>query len=178
MPTQELAATPSAPGALATTSKALAWYGPAADRGDVRAQRALGDIFHYGWGAPLDRTEAAKWYHRAAEQGDVRSQKRLALIYSLGNGLPQDQSEAVKWYRLAAEQGDAGARHSLGLKYLFGQGVPRDYVLAYMWFSLAEAADRHEGEPDYAAARESRDLAARHLTPDQIADAERVAREW
>ena len=177
MLTQEQAAAPMAR-ALTTTSKALAWYGPAADRGDVRAQRALGDIYHYGWGAPLDRAEAAKWYHRAAAQGDVRSQKSIAMMYSFGNGLPQDQSEAVKWYRLAAEQGDAGARHSLGLKYLLGQGVPRDYVLAYMWFSLAAAADRHEGEPDYGATWECRDLAARHLTPDQIADAERVAREW
>ena len=177
MLTQEQSATATTC-ALTTTSKALAWYGPAADRGDVRAQRAIGDIYHYGWGVPLDRGAALRWYHRAAAQGDVRSQKSLALMYGFGNGLSEDQSEAVKWYRLAAEQGDAGARQSLGLKYLLGQGVPRDYVLAYMWFSLAAAADRHDGEPDYGAAWECRDIAARHLTPDQIASAERVAREW
>jgi uncharacterized protein len=177
MLTHEQAATPLAR-ALTTTSKALAGYGPAADRGDVRAQRALGDIYHYGWGVPLDRVEAAKWYQLAAAQGDIRSQKSIAMMFSFGDGSPQDQSEAVKWYRLAAEQGDAGAQHSLGLKYLLGQGVLRDYALAYMWFSLAAAADRHDGAPDYGATWECRDLAARHLTADQIADAERVAREW
>lgn len=177
MLTQQETAAPMA-GALATTSKALAWYGPAALRGDVPAQRALGDIYHYGWGVPLDRAQAAKWYQLAAAQGDVKSQKNIAIMYSFGRGAQKDQSEAVKWYRLAAEQGDAGAQHSLGLRYLLGQGVPRDYVLAYMWFSLAATADRHEGEPDYGATWECRDLAARHMTPDQIADAERAAREW
>jgi uncharacterized protein len=156
----------------------LVRYGLTTVQTVVCLQRAVGDTYSYGWGVPRDTAEAAKWYRLAAEQGDVRAQKRLAAIYSFGDGLPEDQAEAVKWYLLAAEQGDAGARHSLGLKYLRGQGVQRDYVLAYMWFSLAASADRHEGEPDYGAIWECRDLAARHMTPDQIVDAKRLAQEW
>ena len=160
-----------------TTSKALTWYGRAAERGDVRAQRAIGDTYHHGWGVPVDRAEAVKWYRLAAERGDVKAQKRLASIYSFDGGSPEDQVEAVEWYRLAAEQGDAGARRSLGLKYLQGQGVRRDYVLAYMWFSLAASADRHESAPDYGATWGCH-LAAKQMTPEQIAKAQRMASEW
>ncbi len=55
--------------------------------------------------------------------------------------------------------------------YAKGQGVPQDYVLAHMWFNLAGA----QGDKK---ARKDRDLAASHMTPDQIAEAQRLAREW
>ena len=52
-----------------------------------------------------------------------------------------------------------------------GGGVPRDDVLAYMWFNLAAAQGREN-------ARRGRDRAARRMTPDQLAEAQRMAREW
>jgi hypothetical protein len=59
--------------------------------------------------------------------------------------------------------------------YATGEGVPRDYVLAYMWCNLAAA--NPEGEnPDLAA--RNRDSAARNLTPAQIEEGQRLAREW
>ena len=162
----------------AAINNAFAWFGRAAERGDARSQRAMGDTYHHGWGVPVDKEEAAKWYRSAAALGDVNAQKRLALMYSFGNGVPEDQAEAVKWFLLAAEQGNAGARHCLGHKYLKGQGVQRDYVLACMWFNLAAAAHRNEGEPDYGTPWGGRDLATRHMTQDQISNAERLALEW
>ena len=56
--------------------------------------------------------------------------------------------------------------------YELGTGVPQDYVLAYMWFSLVAAP----GERIYAS--ESRDRVARHMTAQQIAEAQKLAREW
>jgi hypothetical protein len=50
-------------------------------------------------------------------------------------------------------------------------GVPRDIVLAHMWSSLA-AAQGHK------SAQENRDNAAELMTPNQIAEARRLAREW
>ncbi len=77
----------------------------------------------------------------------------------------------MKWYRLAADQGDADAQTDLGLMYGLGQGVPQDYALAHMWWNIAAA----QGDK---VAQKNRDLAARHMTSDQIAEAERWAREW
>ena len=44
-----------------------------------------------------------------------------------------------------------------------------------MWFNLAAA----QGHEQAREAREARDFLARHrMTPDQIANAQRLAREW
>ena len=54
--------------------------------------------------------------------------------------------------------------------YYEGQGVPKGYVLASMWLTLAAAQD--------AKFAEARDLIEKELTPDQLAEAQRLAREW
>ena len=74
--------------------------------------------------------------------------------------------------RVRAEEGDAGAQYDLGVRYGTGQGIPQDYVLAHMWFNLAAAGsngDRHIN---------NRKLAADQLTPDDLSEAQRLAREW
>ena len=71
----------------------------------------------------------------------------------------------------AAEQGDAGGQFNLGLMYGKGQGVPRDYIEAYMWFSLAAA------QMGDAAAR-NLDLLEKRMTPEQIAAAQELTRNW
>jgi TPR repeat protein len=91
-------------------------------------------------------------------------------MYYNGQGVQQDFPEAAKWTRKAAEQGYAPAQADLGVLYWNGQGVPQNVVLAYMWLSLAA-----EQEPD---AVEERDLVASQMTPDEIAEAQRLAREW
>ncbi len=105
-----------------------------------------------------------------AEQGDARAQTSLGGMYYNGQGVQRDYDEAAKWARKAAEQGYAPAQVYLGVMYWNGQGVPQDAVRAYMWLNLAAAQ-----EPD--AVRE-RDVAASQMTPDEIAEAQRLAREW
>jgi len=85
--------------------------------------------------------------------------------------VPQDFSEAVKWNRLAAEQGDARAQTNLGSMYTEGRGVPQDFVQAHMWFNLA-AAQGHE------SAKQGHDRTASQMTVNQIAEAQRMVREW
>jgi TPR repeat protein len=70
-----------------------------------------------------------------------------------------------------ADQGDSNAQNNLGVLYYIGQGVPQDYVRAHMWFNLAAA-----GGDKAAAIR--RDIVAAKMTPAQIAEAEKLAREW
>jgi TPR repeat protein len=55
--------------------------------------------------------------------------------------------------------------------YENGRGVTQDYVLAHMWLDLAGA----NGD---AAAIVERDLLASKMTPNQLAEAQRRAREW
>ena len=55
--------------------------------------------------------------------------------------------------------------------YWGGEGVAQDYVEAYMWYSLAATLGN---EPT----RDARDVIAGAMSPAQIAEAERLAREW
>ena len=82
----------------------------------------------------------------------------------------------LPWYRLAADQGDAGAQFNLGIMYANGEGVPKDYVLAYMWRNLA-AAGASEADIREKAAK-AREALAGMMTPAQVAEAQRMSREW
>jgi hypothetical protein len=117
-----------------------------------------------------DYAAAVQLCRPLAEKGDARAQLSLGGMYYNGQGVQQDYAEAAKWTRKAAEQGYAPAQADLGVLYWNGQGVPQDVVLAYMLLSLAAA---HE---PYAV--EERDLAASQMTPGEIAEAQRLAREW
>jgi TPR repeat protein len=118
-----------------------------------------------------DNALAAKLFAPLAASGNAEAQYNLGILYNMGWGVRRDDAKAVKLYRQAAEQGNAGAQHSLGLLYYLGLGVPRDYVLAYMWSNLAAA----QGEPLAPGVREE---AEKLMPPDQIAEAQRMAREW
>ena len=95
-----------------------------------------------------DYTVAVQLCRPLAEKGDARAQLSLGGMYYNGQGVQAD----------------------LGVLYWNGQGVLQDVVLAYMWLSLAAAHD-----PD---AVEERDLAASQMTSNEIAEAQRLAREW
>jgi TPR repeat protein len=59
----------------------------------------------------------------------------------------------------------------MGILYRLGLGVPQDKVLAYMWLNLSVASGQQK------AAKERSEL-ANEMTREQIADAEKMAREW
>src|SRR5215468_8296538 len=83
----------------------------------------------------------------------------------------RDYPTAVRLIRPLAEQGDATAQYNLGVLYDNGLGVPQDHIRSYMWFDLSATQGR-----DGAAA--FRDLVKRRMTPGQIAEAQKLAREW
>ncbi len=114
---------------------------------------------------------ALKEWRPLAKQGLSQAQYNLGLMYAEGEGVAQDYQEAVRWYRLAAEQGNEAAQGKLGTMYYLGQGVPKDYVLAHMWVNLAAAQGLE-------SASEMRDHFEKAMTPDRLAEAQRLAREW
>ena len=124
---------------------------------------------------PEDDAEAVRWYRLAADQGYAAAQYILGFIYAEGRGVPKDDVKAVRWYRLAAEQGHACAQSNLGDMYGTGRGVPQDYVQAHMWRDLATSRLTDE---DRGVAVRGRDTLASLMTPAQLAEAQRLAREW
>ncbi len=82
-----------------------------------------------------------------------------------------DYATALKEWRPLAEQGDAAAQYNLGRMYHEGEGVPQDDVQAHLWANLA-AAQGNE------LARINRDRLTEQMTPVQLAEAQRLAREW
>jgi TPR repeat protein len=145
-------------------------------------------MYRNGEGLPKDADEGLKWFRIAAEQGDALGQFALGWTYVFGQ-MPHDYAEAVRWLRKAAERDDMLSQFTLGVMYPSGIGVPKDDVLAYMWMNLAAAhADTNLPEavqglfpssppPNFPAAG-MRDELATKMTHDQIAEAQRLAREW
>ncbi len=156
-------------------ARAAKWYSKAAEQGLAQAQLYLGFMYQRP-GVPPDDAEAVKWYRKAAEQGVADAQYNLGVMYDNGQGVPQDDAEAVKWYRKAAEQGVADAQYNLGVMYGNGQGVPEDYAQAHMWLNLA--ASRLPPGKNRDDAVFNRDLVAKRMTPAQISEAKKLAREW
>lgn len=139
----------------------------------VTADGSEAKLFREGYAAYTDQSysDALKLYRQAAEAGISHAQHNLALMYYDGDGIPQDYAEAVKWFEMAAKQGDPVAMSHLGLMYANGEGVPQDFVLAHAWWNLAGARGDRQ-------ARRNRDIVAERMTPDQIGEAQRLAREW
>jgi TPR repeat protein len=156
-------------------AEAAKWYRRAAEQGDAFAQTHLGIKYERGEGLPKNEAEAAKWYRRAAEQGYALALTYLAGMYESGKGLPKNEAEAAKWYRRAAEQGYAVPQLFLAAMYTQGRGVPQDYVSAYKWFNIVAAGQDPKAAADAA---EFRDLLARRMSPNQIAEGQRLARAW
>lgn len=71
----------------------------------------------------------------------------------------------------AAQTGGAEALYNLGVMYSTGRNVPPDYVSAHKWFNLAAIMGNK-------AALAHRIEIAREMTANQIAEAQRLAREW
>jgi TPR repeat protein len=157
---------------------ALKLVQPLADQGVAQAQSLLGLMYYHGRGVKQNDAEAAKWFHLAADQDDARAQFNLGVMHAEGQGVPQDYVQAIKWYRLAAEQGEARAMFNLGVSYAEGQGTDQNYILAYMWFNLAAPRFLPSEADRRRVALHNRDLTASRMSREQIAEAQRLAREW
>lgn len=72
---------------------------------------------------------------------------------------------------LGAQTGAPDALFELGMLYATGRDVAADLVVAHKWFNLAAARGNHT-----ALAR--RVELAREMSAEQIAEAQKLAREW
>lgn len=149
---------------------AVAKFKTAAEKGNVNAQAILGIMYESGFGVEKNDAEAVRWSMLAAKKGDDLAQSTLGIMYTSGRGVAQDYGQAVYWYKLSAEQGNASSQTKLGAMYAIGTGVKLDYIKAHMWSNLAAA----KGEKN---ALEVREIVAKQMTPQQIAQAQKLATE-
>jgi uncharacterized protein len=71
----------------------------------------------------------------------------------------------------AAQSGAADALFELGMLYATGKEIAADLVVAHKWFNLAALRGNKE-------ALQHRIEVAREMSAEQIAEAQRAAREW
>jgi len=81
------------------------------------------------------------------------------------------QMDALQKHEAAAQSGQSEALYNLGLVYATGKGVDVDLITAHKWFNLAAMRGSH-------AARDIRTEIAQDMSPTEIAEAQRQAREW
>jgi TPR repeat protein len=85
----------------------------AAERGNIDAQKILGDMYLLEYGIAKDNKEAVKWYQKAAQKEHSEAQDMLGFMYQYGSGVIRDISTAVEWYRKAAKQNNKSAQKAL-----------------------------------------------------------------
>ena len=71
----------------------------------------------------------------------------------------------------AAQTGSPDVLFALGMQYSTGRDVATDLVTAHKWFNLAALRGNQE-------AKQHRWELAQVMSPDEIATAQRLAREW
>ena len=107
-----------------------------------------------------------------AEAGDAQAQNEMGeALYAGKRGVEKDAVAAVKWLRQAADQNDPTAQSNLGICYECGEGVAKYEVEAYKWDLLAAA----QGD---AKAKRNVTMLELLLSPEQIAEGKRRAKDW
>ena len=128
-----------------------------------------------------DYPQAYDLFKRIAREGDAAAQNNVGVLYETGTGVIRIDHLAEEWYRRAAVQGLAEAQFNLAAilasDLMVGHashdaGVEESQLIeAYMWVTLA-ADQNHRG------ALSGVTRLRRHLSDAQIAEAQRLAREW
>jgi SEL1 protein len=123
------------------------YYRHAAERGDVRAQVAMGQVLLQGApGLAPNYRQALQYLTRAAQAGDPQAHAHLAFMYSQGLGVTPNNQTALWHYRIAAARREPNALNALGHLYLWGIGVDRDGQEAARLFRAAAAQGHAEAK--------------------------------
>ncbi|WP_027569509.1 tetratricopeptide repeat protein [Bradyrhizobium sp. URHA0013] len=170
--------------------EAANWYSRAADAGD---QEAIASLSHIGrnWrfmnrGQPLP-SEIYAEVEKAAKRGSAVAQYSLGLMnYPIGDpgfdatrptpGIAGNLAEAITWFQRGADQGDFDSLVTLATAYAEGIGVAQDYVEAHKLLNVAAPRVKYADMRNDIIKR--RDELATRMTATQIAEAQKLARDW
>jgi S1-C subfamily serine protease len=171
---------------------ALKWIKSSAENGFAKAQHHLAMEFKYSdpqCGVTEDPRVAYQWDLKAAKQGFADAQAEVALTLRIPKeaqaaGISVDLSQSFNWALMAAEQNHTGAQSYIASCYAYGTGVPPNYILALKWINIATMnIDTAQLKPSNVQTGDEMDLNLRRnlerkLSPEQIAQAQEMARLW
>ena len=134
----------------------------------------------YSVGTTRHPFNAYKWYLLSCGPevgnyvGTANREMREPLVVWLKTMEQVQKQEAAQW---AADRGSAFGQYILAQMYARGDVrlAPKSAIYAYKWFNLACA--RSEGALQRQVSR-ARDRVEAKLTPEQLAEAQRLASEW
>ncbi|NWH08848.1 MAG: sel1 repeat family protein [Alphaproteobacteria bacterium] len=156
--------------------KALDAYTKAAEAGHTGAQLRLGNMYRRGFGTDKKYELAIKWLYRALEGGSAEAAMYLGDILSTGEGdVEPSDTDAADLYEIAANEGLPHAMVKFGLMLSEGRGRAADPMHGYMW--LVIASEFVEGDLK-AALAEEQERRRTKLSPEQEAEARKLAAEW
>ena len=157
--------------------EAVKWYRKAADQGDASACFNLGLMYSNGQGtAGLRR--GGEVVSKGGGSGGCARPVQSGPNVRIGTKRAAGPRRGGELVPEGGGSGDASAQFNLGLMYGMGQGVPKDYVLSHMWFTLTPSRFSASEQERRDMAGSNRDIAASKMTPAQVAEAEKLAREW
>ena len=127
----------------ADEAKIAAALGPAVDKGDTDAMRALADLRIYGRGGARDTEQGIGLLRRATAAGSAAAAEDLGNLYVRGApGIPENPAEAFRWLAESARLGNVAAMLSLGSMYFHHPAdAVRDPAEGYRWLMRAALAD-------------------------------------
>jgi len=158
----------------------------AAENNNTSAQRLMGFLYFHGENVEQNHNLASQYFYAAARSGDNEAVKRLlgmadaghglaltysGLLYKDGIGVETNAEKAAEMVLAGANKNVAMAQHQISHAYGAGQGFKQDYLKAHMYANLAAAQG-------YVGAEKRRDTWAQLMTPEQIAEAQSMARSW
>ena len=150
-----------------------------AAQGHATSLWQIATMKYNGVGTSKDLPGAIEHHRKAAELGHVDAMYYFGVIHADGNAVPQNYAASLQWLNKAASHEDpygsnplrSRAQNALGALYENGQGVSRDLLIAYALYNLAAAAGDEK-------AKESASRVAGQLKPEQLLEAQSLAREW
>lgn len=148
--------------------EALYWLRKSAEKGNIGAQSSLAYyLYNKGNSSPEEQAESQVLYLQAAVQGDVESQFNVAMSFLNS----EKYEQAAFWFEKAASAGDIYSQREFAELLLSGKGRSQDIVQAYFWFYVS--ASRGNDSSVY-----SLNELQKQLLPQQMENAQRMAREW
>lgn len=125
-----------------SAQNALHYYKNAAEHGEYRAQRRLGDAFLKGE-LELEKSpeKAIEYYQQAANHNDSISLEMIGQCYEKRESVAESPEKAFYYYNLAAEvnlkEGDSSSIYTLARCYEQGRGTKKSLENAIYYYKLA-----------------------------------------
>jgi TPR repeat protein len=145
---------------------ALKLWLPRANRGEMSAEYAVGELYLSGTGVKQNYALALKWLRKAAEQGNADAQDTVGWQYETGHGVEQDIVAGRRWFLRSANQGDPNGMDHMAESYM----AESNEAEIYFWYSLLARSNSN-----YIRYR---DTEASSITADQKAAMDKRLEEW